>query len=392
MSNLLFLSLRFPYPPQRGDRIRAYYFIKELSKKHNISLISFFDSEEEIEQIDELRKYCSQVKVVKFSQLRAYFNSVIYSLSSKPIQVGYWHSPDMQKTVDKSIAANDFDIIHVQFFRMAQYITKYTDYPKILDLTDALSLNLNRRAKLDRGLSYPLVKLEERRVRKYEVEIIKEFDVGTMVSAFDRDYLLDLDDSLELTVIPMGVDLDYFSPGKSSYKSQVLFTGTMNYFPNYDAVLYFCNEIFPIVKQKLPDVSFYVVGNNPHKKLQQIASKDIVITGHVPDVRPYFDDSAVFVCPLRAGSGMQTKNLEAMAMGVPVVTTSVGLEGLDATPGKEIFVADNPVDFANQLIRLIEEPALRRKVSESERKLVETKYSWSEIVRGLDQVYEQIVD
>lgn len=390
MSNLLFLSLRFPYPPQRGDRIRAYYFIVELSKRHNISLISFYESEKEIEQINELRKYCSQVKVIKFSQLRAYFNSTIYSLSSKPIQVGYWYSPKMRKLVDKLVESSDFDIIHAQFFRMAQYVTKYTDYPKVLDLTDALSLNLHRRAQLDRGLSLPLVKLEERRVRRYETEIIKNFDVGTIVSAFDRDYLLDLDSSLELAVIPMGVDLDYFSPSENDYKSQILFTGTMSYFPNYDAALYFCNEILPLIKQQLPDVSFYVVGNNPHKKLRQIACSDIVVTGHVPDVRPYFDDSAVFVCPLRSGSGMQAKNLEAMAMGVPIVTTSIGLEGLEAASGVEIFVADNPDDFANHVIRLIKEPQLRREISENARRLVENKYSWHEIVKGLELVYGQI--
>lgn len=390
MPNLLFLSLRFPYPPQRGDRIRAYYFIKELSKEYNITLISFYESEEELEQIDELRKYCSQVEVIKFSQIRAYFNSIIYSFSSKPIQVGYWYSPKMRKMVDKLVESNDFDIMHAQFFRMAQYVTKYTDYPKVLDLTDALSLNLHRRAQLDRGLSLPLIKLEERRVRKYEIEIINNFDVGTMVSPFDRDYLLELDNSLKLDVIPMGVDLEYFSPAETGYKTRILFTGTMNYFPNYDAALYFCNEILPLIKQELPEVSFYVVGNNPHKQLRQIACNDIVVTGHVPDVRPYFADSAVFVCPLRSGSGMQTKNLEAMAMGVPIVTTSIGLEGLEATSGKEIFVADDPNDFANHVIQLIREPELRRKISENGRKLVETKYSWPKITKRLTQIYEQI--
>ena len=398
MSNLLFLSLRFPYPPQRGDRIRAYYFIKELSKKHNISLISFFESEKEIEQIDELRKYCSQVEVIKFSKIRAYFNLTLYSLSSKPFQVGYWYSPDMRKMIDKLVESNDFDIIHAQFFRMAQYVTKYTDYPKVLDLTDALSLNLHRRAQLDRGLSLPLVKLEERRVRRYEIEIVKNFDIGTVASELDQDYLLALDDSLKLAVIPMGVDHNYFTPSQdarnefrsSDYKPQILFTGTMSYFPNYDAALYFCNEIFPLIKRDLPDVSFYVVGNNPHKKVRQIASNDVVVTGYVPDVRPYFADSAVFVCPLRSGSGIQAKNLEAMAMGVPIVTTSIGLEGLEAIPEKELFVADNPKDFANYVIRLIEEPELRREISENARKLVETKYSWPKIVKDLNQIYEQI--
>jgi len=390
MSNILFLSLRFPYPPQRGDRIRAYHFIKELSKKHDISMVSFFESEKEIEQIDELKKYCSKVEVVKFSPVRAYFNSAFYSFSSKPFQVGYWYSPNMCKKIEWLIESNDFDIIHAQFFRMAQYVTKYAQYPKVLDLADALSLNLHRRAKLDRGFCLPLVKLEEKRVRRYETEIIKNFDIGTMVSAFDRDYLLNLDESLKLSVIPMGVDHNYFSPDKKDYKQQVLFTGTMSYFPNYDAVLYFCKEIFPIIKKQLPDLSFYIVGNHPHRKLLQVACKDIVVTGYVPDVRPYFNDSAVFVCPLRSGSGMQAKNLEAMAMGVPIVTTSVGFEGLEAVPGKEILIADEPGKFADYVIQLIEDKEFRNEISENARRLVETKYSWHRIVKRLEQIYRQI--
>ena len=391
MLDLLFLSLRFPHPPQRGDRIRAFYFMKELSKRYNITLVSFFESKNEIERIDKVREHCSQVEVIRFSPIRAYCNSVTHLFSSKPLQVGYWYSPEMHRTVDKLIESKHFDIIQAQFFRMAQYLTKFTDHPKVVDLTDALSLNLRRRVQLDKGLKLPLVKLEERRVRAYETEIINSFDAGTVVSSFDRDYLLGLDNSLELSVVPMGVDLDYFFPvEKGDYKPQILFTGTMNYFPNYDAVIYFCEKIFPIIQRELPDASFYVVGNNPNKRLLRYANNKIVITGHVADVRPYFADSAVSVCPLRSGSGMQAKNLEAMAMGVPVVTTTRGFQGLEATSGKDLLVADNPEDFANNVIQVIKEPEFRQELSENARKLVEAKYGWPEIVKRLDLIYQQI--
>jgi len=240
-------------------------------------------------------------------------------------------------------------------------------------------------------MSWPLVKLEELRVRKYETEILKHFAVGTMVSAFDRDYLLALDNSLNLEIVPMGVDLEYFQPSNVQYRPQLLFTGTMNYFPNYDAVWYFYHKIFPYIKQTRPDVTFYVVGNYPPPKLKRLESnRDIVVTGHVPETRPYFAQSAVFVSPLRGGSGIQVKNLEAMAMGVPVVTTSVGAAGIEAKVGHDLIVADEPKEFADKVIQLLDDQELRREIGQNGRRLVEEKYNWPDVVRRLDKIYEQI--
>jgi glycosyltransferase involved in cell wall biosynthesis len=297
----------------------------------------------------------------------------------------------MQKTIDDLVDQYDFDIIHVQFFRMARYVIKLTQCPKVLDLGDAMSLNLHRRATLDKSLAWPLVKLEELRVRKYETTILKHFDVGTMVSAFDRDYLLALDNSLNLEVVPMGVDLEYFQPNNVQYRPQLLFTGTMNYFPNYDAVWYFYHKIFPYIKQTRPDVAFYVVGNYPLSKLKRLESnRDIVVTGHVPETRPYFAQSAVFVSPMRGGSGIQAKNLEAMAMGVPVVTTSVGAAGIEAKVGHDLIVADEPKEFASKVIQLLDDPELRREIGQNGRRLVEEKYNWPDVVGRLEKIYEEI--
>jgi glycosyltransferase involved in cell wall biosynthesis len=283
----------------------------------------------------------------------------------------------------------------------------------VLDLGDAMSLNLHRRATLDKSVVWPMVKLEELRVRKYETEILKHFDMGTMVSPFDRDYLLALDNSLNLQVVPMGVDLEYFQPSEIQYRPQLLFTGTMNYFPNYDAVWYFYHQIFPYIKERYPDVTFYVVGNYPLPKLKRLESnRDIVVTGHVPETRSYFAQSAVFVSPLRGGSGIQVKNLEAMAMGVPVVTTSVGAAGIEAQIRAErnpdlrlglrgrsrieinkdvnLIVADEPKEFASKVIQLLDDPKLRQQIGQNGRRLVEEKYNWPDVVNRLDKIYEQI--
>ena len=389
---ILFLGLRFPYPPHRGDKIRTYNFLKNLSQRHSISYISFVHSSLEASGIGQLREFCDQVETVEFSSLKAYGNCMLFFSFGEPFQVTYWHSLEMQRQVDEIVGSNDFDVIHAQFFRMAQYITKYTDHCKILDSCDSYSLNLSRRARLDRGILWPLLKVEANRVRIYETEIARWFDRVTMVSSLDRDYLLSINSSVPVSIVPMGVDLEYFQPNRTEDEPNLLFTGIMSYFPNVDAVQHFCNEIFPLVKKVVPNAKFYIVGNSPAKKVMKLASgDDVTVTGRVEDVRPYFDKAAVFVCPLRSGSGMQTKILEAMAMEAPVVTTSLGFEALEATAGKNIIVADGAKKFAQEVIRLLKDKELRQSIAQNGRKLVERKYGWSSVVGRLDMVYEDIV-
>jgi sugar transferase (PEP-CTERM/EpsH1 system associated) len=399
---ILYLSLRFPYPSHSGDKIRTYNILKHLSQRHSISFISFVQSPQEASCAGQLQKYCDQVKTVEFSRMKAYGNCLLYFSFAEPFQVVYWHSQEMQRQVDEMMDRDGFDIIHAQFFRMAQYVTKYTDKHKVLDSGDSFSLNLNRRCQLDRGLSWPLLKVEANRVKVYETEITQWFDRVAMVSPLDRDYLLSINGSVPMSVVPMGVDLEYYQPGEGQgdkgtgrqgdKEPNLLFTGTIRYFPNRDAVLYFYNEVFPLIKNAVPNAKFYVVGNHPPRKVSKLMScGDVIVTGRVEDVRPYFARSAVFVCPLRSGSGMQTKILEAMAMGVPVVTTSMGSEAFEeATVGRDIMVADDARRFAEKVICLLKDKELRQSVALNARKLVERKYGWSSIVKRLDMIYETL--
>ena len=388
---ILYLSLRFPYPPHSGDKIRTYNILKDLSQRHSISFVSFVQSPQEASRVGELQEYCDQVKTVGFSKFRAYRNCLLYSPFAEPFQVVYWHSRDMQRQVDEMMERNGFDVIHVQFFRMAQYVTKYNNEHKVLDSGDSFSLNLSRRSRLDRGLSWPLLKVEASKVRVYETTIARWFDRVTMVSPLDRDYMLSINGNIPMSIVPMGVDLEYYQPSHEDYGTNLLFTGSIRYFPNKDAILYFYSEIFPIIKDAVPNVKFYVVGNRPPRKISNLISGgDVVVTGRVEDVRPYFAKSAVFVCPLRTGSGMQTKILEAMAMGVPVVTTSMGFGAIEAAAGKDIIVADDAMRFAQEVIRLLKDKESRQEVARNARKLVEGKYGWPSVVKRLDAIYENI--
>ncbi len=410
---ILFLSLRCPYPPQRGDRIRSYNFIKQLSKRHEITLVFFAESDADIAAVEHLEPFCKRIEWVRFHRYYATLNTAIHCLSRTPMQVHYWYSSQMQNKINTLLDEEDFQLIHAQLFRMGQYVTKAKGITKVLDLCDSLALNLKRRAELDCTPKRFLVKLEEKRVRRYEVEIMKEFDCGTVVAKFDQDYLLKQDDSLNLSVVPMGVDLTYFKPqplinsgsdadtehhASTSKKEltqdiakNLLFTGTMNYFPNSDAVIYFCKSILPLIQKRHPDTTFYIVGNHPTEQVRRLADqKGVVVTGYVPDVRPYFEKASIFVAPLRAGSGIQTKNLEAMAMALPVVTTSIGAMGIEAETDTELLIADTPETFAERVMHLIENPDSRQKLAHAGRKRVEASYDWQVLGEKLEQVYAQI--
>ncbi len=408
---ILYLSLRCPYPPQRGDRIRSYHFLKQLSKRHDITLVFFAESDDDIEAVEHLKPYCERIEWVRFRSLFAKINTALNCFSRLPLQVHYWYSPEMQRKINQLLQEEQFELIHAQLFRMGQYVVKANGMSKVLDLCDSLALNLSRRADLDCTPKRFLVRLEEKRVRRYEVEIMKAFDRGTVVADFDRDYLLKQDENLNLSVVPMGVDLQFFhnnsvNVGDISDKDNpsskndrlnnkdsiiLLFTGTMNYFPNSDAVVYFCQDILPLIQKQYPDVSFYIVGNHPTKQVKQLENRDgVVVTGYVPDIRPYFEKASVFVAPLRAGSGIQTKNLEAMAMQTPVVTTSIGAMGLEAEQEKEVIISDTPESFAEKVIGLIENPSRRESVARAGRRRVENSYDWDVLVERLEQVYTQI--
>ena len=409
---ILFLSLRCPYPPQRGDRIRSYNFIKQLSKRHEVTLVFFAESDADIDAVKQLEPFCERIEWVRFNRAFASINTAIHCLSRLPLQLHYWYAPQMQRKINDLLAKENFELIHAQLFRMGQYVTKAKGVTKVLDLCDSLALNLSRRAELDCTPKRFLVKLEEKRVRRYEIDIMKTFDYGTVVAHFDRDYLLNQDDSLNLSVVPMGVDLTYFRPLQDNKdmstennqltssdqndfpidsRKNLLFTGTMNYFPNSDAVIYFCNNIFPLVRKRHPDTTFYIVGNHPTEQVRRLAAqKGVVVTGYVPDIRPYFEKASVFVAPLRAGSGIQTKNLEAMAMATPVVTSSIGAMGLEAQIGTELLTADTPETFAECVINLLENPDIRQNLANAGRKRVETSYDWPVLVERLEQVYAQI--
>jgi glycosyltransferase involved in cell wall biosynthesis len=275
---------------------------------------------------------------------------------------------------------------------MADYVKDLEDIPKVIDLTDAISLNYERSEPYQMGLSSLINNLEQKRVLQYESEVMNHFDRGFLVSKYDRDFMSSFADVKKIDVIPNGVDIHFYSFRPNEHRSEsIVFLGNLRTFPNTDATIYFVHSILPLIKKKIPEVQFIIVGQEPSRRVRKlIGQSDITVTNAVPDIRPYLTNSAVSVCPLRAGAGVQNKILESMAIGIPVVTTSIGLQGIEAKPEQELLVADEPHQFADNVVRLIKDRELSAKLSKNARKLIEEQYTWEKSLSSLDKVIETL--
>ena len=394
MKKLLFLSLRLPYPPHRGDRIRAYHFLRGLRNRYRVSLAAFAEKRSDLENLGPLQEMCAEVRAVPRSAWKGRLNAAMGIVGNEPLQNGMWKSKRMARAVRRAIDQEAPDIIHASLFRMGRYVAD-EPAPKLLDLCDSMGLNLQRRLERERNpLNRPLLKMEEKRARRYEAEIIQRFDRAVVIAEDDREAIRESAPNARLDVVSQGVDLDYFSPERKRRNGPptLLFTGTMNYFPNTDAALFLANRTLPKVRESHSDARLILAGANPPRALRRLNGRGGVhVTGAAPDLRPYFESADLFVSPMLCGSGVQTKNLEAMAMRVPVVTTTLGREGSSARNGRELVEAKDQDNVAHEVISLLKDKDRQNALAESGRRYVEREHSWSALTERLCSLYEEIL-
>lgn len=387
---ILVLTSRFPYPPIKGDKLKVYQLIKHFSQRHTIYLYSFIETEKELDFIPHLKKYCYKIEVVKQPTWKSILNCFLGFFSKLPFQTLYFSSREMEQKIKKLVLSENFDIVYVHLIRMGPYGLLFKLQPsayKILALEDALSTSYEQILKFEKGLKWIVYFLEYLRVKNYEPFIAKFYNKSLLVSKKEIEQFLDkkLFAKSDLELTPHGVDLDYFYPTKAfsnnskTNSETLIFFGNLGYYPNYDAVLYFYNTSFQLIKQKQPNVKLYLVGAKPHRKIRRLAKKDasVFVTGYVDDIRPYLKQAKVAICPLRISAGVQNKILEAMASGVPVVATSVSNSGIGAKPDEEILLADTEEEFANKVCLLLKDNILREKIALAGRKFVEEKFDWA---------------
>jgi sugar transferase (PEP-CTERM/EpsH1 system associated) len=279
------------------------------------------------------------------------------------------------------------DLVLADCSTMAQYALEMS-YPKILDFVDIDSQKWQHFSSMTRFPYSLLYRIEARRLARYEHLLAERFNHCLVTSQHERSVL---DQGTNISVLANGVDQHYFSPRNTPTDGSIIFTGVMNYFPNSDAVLHFHRDIFPAVRRAVPSAKFIIAGMHPTAQIRDLADDHTVVTGFVPDIRDYLSKAAVCVVPLRIAQGVQNKILEAMAMGVPVVATSVANRGIHATHGKEILVADDPDEFATATLALLNDRDLREGVAKQARVFIERRFSWAKNLQTLDELISEVM-
>ena len=391
---ILLLTPRLPYPPYRGDKLKIFNLLKRLSREHSIHLVSFIEKKSELDYLPHLTPYCAAIDVVPLRRWQSYWKCLIGLFSRLPLQVHYFKSRRMRRLLAEICQQRHFDVIHTHLIRMAPYTAALRHTAKVLDLTDAVSLYLQRYLAREKNpVMKFLLKLELRRVSRYE-SVIEQFNACFVCSEPDREQLRQAAPEADIRLIPNGVDLAYFSGNEPvAYEpNRIVFTGNLTYHPNIDGIFYFVNEILPLIKKEIPAAKFYIVGQSPSAKIRALSGADVIVTGFVEDIKQYYLNSAVAVSPIRFGAGTLNKILEPLALGVPVVATSMGIEGLDLTIGKDILVADRPHAFARHVVRVMKEPAYRDSLGKEGMAIVRRRYNWDAIVKSLENIYREMME
>ncbi|MEI8167770.1 MAG: glycosyltransferase [Chloroflexales bacterium] len=297
----------------------------------------------------------------------------------------------MRKTLTDLLHHSEFDVVHVQLARMAPYLEHIRGLPRVVDLIDALSVNMERRFRRDHGPLRLAAYIEWQRLHRYEQTICRLFDAVTIVSDEDRAAIGDWPN---LSINANGVDLSQFPfvlEGREEHS--IVFTGNMGYFPNVDAVCWFAGHVLPMVRAVAPATRFIIVGTNPHPRVQALGEMNavIIVTGRVPRVQDYLERATLAVVPMQGGSGMQFKVIEAMASGAPVIVTPYALGGIDVQHGEHLLIADTAAVFTTHVLELMNNAALRSELAQQARRLVETHFSWEKTVGDLNRLYHTVI-
>ncbi|MBL4652675.1 MAG: glycosyltransferase [Flavobacteriales bacterium] len=381
---LLIVLSRFPYPLEKGDKLRAYYQIKELSKYNEIILCCFTHSWVNKKYLKELRPYCADIKIIKLSLWKAVFNLIKTYASEVPFQVAYFYQEKAQKEFDSFVAEHLPKHIYCQLVRVAKYAEKYTMFPKTLDYMDALSMGAERRIEKAPFYLRSMLEKEANRLKKYEVQLFDLFDVKTIISEQDRE-LIKHPKNGEINIIRNGVKTDFFKPvPQQEIMHDIVFTGNMAYPPNIDGAVFLTKEILPLIQAQIPNIRLVIAGATPTKKVQELKSDSVVVTGWVDDIRESYASSKVFIAPMRIGTGLQNKLLEAMSMQIPCVTTPLANNALGATHKENILIGSTANELATCIIDLLKDKDLREKIAKGGHDFVQDTYDWTAFCNQLN--------
>lgn len=373
------MTSRFPYPLEKGDKLRAFYQIKHLSKYFSITLIALSEKKVNNADKDQVSIYCDEIKIFEIQPWKKYLGILIGVFNEKPFQVNYFHHRSIQIKVLQTIREVKPDHIFCQLLRTSEYAKHYHSCPKTLDYMDALSLGMKRRVKTEPWWKKPFVKWEATKLERYEVYVYDYFEQHIMISAQDKMAIMHpLQEKIK--IIPNGVSESFFEFFKLEKQFDIVFTGNMSYAPNVLSCKFLANEILPKLES---DTKLLISGANPTQEVKLLSSPQIKVTGWVEDIRESYAIGKIFVAPMFIGTGLQNKLLEAMAMGIPCVTTALANNALGATPEKEVLIAETSEQFVTLIKKLLNDKTFYQFIGQNGQAFVQRNYNWSETAKTL---------
>jgi sugar transferase (PEP-CTERM/EpsH1 system associated) len=358
-----------------------------LSQRHETVLVALADEAVHPQAKLALKQYCSELHIVRLPWRSRLFSLIAAFFKGIPFSSGYFYSKSAHKIIEGVIQSTRPDHIYCQLTRMSEYVRRVRHIQRTLDYQDAFSMAFKRRAQREAWYARWLFKMEERRLERYEAHMLDEFENVIIISAQDRDCIKHGNKG-RIVVVPNGVDLDHFRPRAVDKQCDLLFAGNMAYPPNVESVEFLVQHVLPIVWKSLPNATLLIAGASPTRSVLSLACERVLVSGFVDDISETYARARVFVAPMLISTGLQNKLLEAMATGLPCVTSELANNAVGGTHGKNVLVCSSPEEYARAIIDLLTKSELATSIASAGRKFVHDHYSWENATRPLFSIIE----
>ena len=396
---ILWLKTELLHPVDKGGKIRTYNMLKEMKREHHVTYLTLDDGTATADERAKATEYCHELICIpqrrreKFTP-GFYFELGLNLVSPRPYAIKKYESAAMLREIAELERKNSFDVLVCDFLAPAGNVPRTLNTPVVLFQHNVEAMIWKRHYEVQTN---PLKKAylygQWQKMRRFEKEMCRRFDCVIAVSAEDRDQMKNEYGAEAVYDVPTGVDTVFFRPSGAAEakKHSIVFTGSMDWLPNEDAIRYFMREIMPVIKHKVPDATLTVVGRNPPAALVDLSREDssLVITGRVDDVRPYIESAAAYIVPLRIGGGTRLKIFEAMAMEKAVVSTTVGAEGLPLTHGVELLLADEPRAFADAVVKVLSDSEYAAELGQRAASVVRENHGWRQVTESFISICRQ---
>jgi sugar transferase (PEP-CTERM/EpsH1 system associated) len=396
---ILWLKTELLHPVDKGGKIRTYHMLKELKRDHRVTYLTLDDGSADRDARERASEYCDELVCVPHQQ-REKFSTGFYAelalnlVSSLPYAIKKYESSGMKREISDRLGSGEFDVLVCDFLAPAVNVPRQLGCPAILFQHNVEAMIWKRHYEVQTNPAKKAYLYGQwRKMLAFEREMCRSFDSVVAVSRDDREFIEREYGASAVYDVPTGVDTDFFQPSGKEHRiaHNVVFTGSMDWLPNEDAIRYFTEQIMPRIKQQIPDVTLTVVGRNPYPALLELSKQDpsIIVTGRVEDVRPYMERAAAYVVPLRIGGGTRLKIYEAMAMEKAVVSTTIGAEGLPVRDGIELLLEDEPESFAAAVVQVLSDEQLAAGLAQRAAATVRSQFGWDKAAMNFVKAFQQ---